>query len=93
MAKFLKLDLIEDDELPIVTEHEAETMKALIKEEYASLLDDDRLSPCFGTTIEEALSHDEDSIQWSPGDGGGYTIVRFFPTTPEGQKALEEYFC
>lgn len=88
--RFLKLDLADEDDAKTTT-IEATDLPTLIQSEHRKYLDDDRLSPCHGTTVAEALGHDDDSIQWSPGDGGQYTIAVYAPDTEDGRKTIEEW--
>jgi hypothetical protein len=85
--RFLKLDRCDEDE-PIQSVVEAESLDALLDAEAESYRNDDRLEPCYGLMREECVSKGVDSIQWSPGDGGEYTIAVYAPCTPEGSAEL-----
>jgi hypothetical protein len=90
MPNFLKLDLGDEDN-PIRTTHEAESLPALLDAEAEKYRKDDRLSPCHGMRTAECVSVDDNSVQWSPGDGGSYTIAVYAPDTPAGAEELDSW--
>ena len=73
-----KIDRADEDE-PITTIVEAESLEALGRTETAALLVDDRFCPCYGypKEFEAKIENDHMSIEWSPGDGGAYTIAEY----------------
>lgn len=89
-VRFLKLDLCDEDD-KVQTIVEAESMDALLDAEAAEYREDDRLSPCYGLRTAECVSRDNNSIQWSPGDGGQYTIAVYAPDTPEGREEIQSW--
>jgi hypothetical protein len=90
MANFLKLDLADEDN-PVQTTVQAETLDALLDAEAGEYRQDDRLSPCHGYRTAECVSHDHNSVQWTPGDGGQYTIAVYAPDTPEGREEIQSW--
>jgi len=86
-VEFIKLDLSDVDE-PVWSVHEAESLDALLDAEAEKYRQDDRLSPCYGYRTAECVSRDHNSIQWNPGNGGGYTIAAYAPNTPEDSEEL-----
>ena len=89
MATFLKLNLCNDES--IVTVVEAETLQHAVQAAFEEALANDQLEACHGTTRAQALSHDANSVQWAPGDGGQYTLFLLAPNTPEGQATIDEW--
>jgi len=91
MKTFLKLDRA-DDEMPVITEVHAETLQNALKNALEECMRDDRLDPCSQHgSRSECLRTDDDSVQWSPGDGCDYTIIVIAEATPEGMAKLESY--
>ena len=88
--RFLKLDLADEDN-PVQTTVEAESLEALLEAEVADYREDDRLEPCYGYKTAECVSHNDDSIQWAPGDGASYTIAVYAPDTPEGRQEIASW--
>jgi hypothetical protein len=84
--RFLKLELLDEDE-PVVTTVEEENLHCLLQAELKEYRDDDRLEPCYG--VPKTLHVDEDSVQWTPGNGGQYTVARYFLDSPAGREELE----
>lgn len=74
MQKFMKTDYVDEDE-EIVTTIEANSLQEALENTLKELLTDDRLCPCYGVKIEDTLSIVHESIEFAPGDGGGYSIV------------------
>lgn len=91
MQDFLKLDLRDLEDIR-VTVIKAESQPKLLKKELRELYDDDELSPCFTMdSIAECLHADHDSITYSPGDGGSYTIAVYGPRNAETVKNFLDY--
>tara|TARA_R110000868_G_scaffold47769_8_gene156250 strand:+ start:605 stop:883 length:279 start_codon:yes stop_codon:yes gene_type:complete len=88
MQTFLKLDLCDEDD-PITTQVQAESLDALLDAEAEQYRADDRLSPCHGHRTAECVSRDDNSIQWAPGDGGQYTIAIYAQDTLEGRQEID----
>lgn len=88
--RFLKLDLGDEDN-PVRTTVEAESLDALLDTEAASYREDDRLEPCHGFRTAECVRRDDNSVQWEPGDGGSYTIAVYAPDTPEGREEIASW--
>jgi hypothetical protein len=88
--RFLKLDLC-DEENPVQTTVEAESLDALLDAEAARYREDDRLEPCHGFRTAECIRRDDNSVQWEPGDGGAYTIAVYAPDTPEGREEIASW--
>ena len=74
-----KSECLVEDEDPIVTIVEAESMASLLQAETKAYRDDDRLSPCHGHEMEfiSDVSPDEGTLSFAPGDGGEYTIAEY----------------
>jgi len=68
-----------DEENPVTTTIEAESLEALGEAEVASFQNDDRFEPCWGYDKEfkVRISEKEMWIVWSPGDGCDYTIAEY----------------
>jgi len=75
-----KIDRIGTDEDGTTTTIiEAESLEALGRAETAVFLVDDRFCPCYGYSqeFETHIKNDQMSIEWSPGDGGVYTVAEY----------------
>ncbi len=90
MKTFLKADLADEDN-PVTSTIQAESLEALLEAEVREFEQDDRLSPVYGLQTAECLSHDENSVQWAPGDGGQYTIAVYAEDTPEGREEINSW--
>jgi hypothetical protein len=89
-VRFMKLSLADEDN-PVITHHEAESLDALLDAEAAEYRQDDQLSPCYGFRTAECVTRDHNSVQWTPGDGGRYTIAIYAPDTPEGKEEIQSW--
>lgn len=89
MPNFVKLNLADEDN-PVQTIHQAESMAALLVEEVQKCRRDSNLEGCFGSGSGNLFA-DGDSLQWEPGDGGQYTIARYAPDTPEGREEIASW--
>lgn len=90
MARFLKLDMTDDDNF-FVKKVEAATVEQVIDEAYGEILADDRLCPCYGFKLEECITKDHNSVQWAPGDGSRSTVILVVPDTPEGLAEVQAW--
>jgi hypothetical protein len=85
---FLKLDLLDAEDEPIITKIEDANIHMLLINERHAHKDDDRLSPCHGYPKKVEIS--DNTIQWIPGDGGSYTVAMYFEDTPGGRNRLQQ---
>lgn len=84
-TRFIKLDLADCDNATR-SFVEGESLEGVLKNELAKAMADDRFEPCHG--FDKIIDIRGNSLIFLPGDGGIYTIAKFFPDTEEGRAEL-----
>ena len=74
-----KRDYSDDEEKPVITTHEATSLRDFVRQERSAYASDLRGSQCHGSPLRVMayVGSKTATIQWAPGDGGEYTLAKY----------------